>query len=119
VWPFVADWLRAAYLRTDLNHTADLENDVLHDGATLWIAGKANVIEAALVTKLVRTNRNLVCVITALGGSDMPAWFDNLGAIEAWAKAQGAAKIRIYGRKGWARKLKNYLVSNVVLERLL
>jgi hypothetical protein len=119
VWPLVADRLRAAYLRTDLEHTSSLENDVLHAGAMLWIAGKGSTIEAAAVSKLVRTNRNLVCVITACGGADMSRWLSHIETIEGWARTQGAAKIRLYGRKGWARKLKNYLVSNVVLERLL
>ena len=42
-----------------------------------------------------------------------------MSRIEGWARAEGAALVRIYGRKGWARVLKNYHVSNVVLERRL
>ncbi|MCA6114245.1 hypothetical protein J6524_04785 [Bradyrhizobium sp. WSM 1738] len=123
IWPLVADRLRAAYLRTDLSHTADLERDVLQGGAVLWVAACPGVpvaeIEAALVAKLVRTDRNLVCIITACGGSNMSRWFDHLAAIERWAKAEGAAKIRLFGRKGWLRLLKQYQAKNVVLERAL
>lgn len=120
VWPHVAERLCAAYLRTDLGHTLDLESDVLKDGATLWVAGQpGGKIDAALVTKLVWTDRNLVCIITACGGAGMARWFDHLKAIERWAKAEGATKMRLYGRKGWARVLKNYRTSNIVMERAL
>ncbi|WP_316188517.1 hypothetical protein [Bradyrhizobium sp. SZCCHNR31012] len=37
VWPHVAARLRAAYLRTDLGHTADLERDVLEGDGLLWL----------------------------------------------------------------------------------
>jgi hypothetical protein len=49
----------------------------------------------------------------------MGRWLDLLGGIEEWAKAEGAALVRIYGRPGWVRMLRNYQVSNVVLERRL
>ena len=39
--------------------------------------------------------------------------------IEAYAKAEGCACVRIYGRKGWARVLKDYQVEQIVLERQL
>ena len=123
VWPLVADRLRAAYLRTDLSHTDDLERDVLGGEAVLWVAASPGSpvaeIDAAMVAKLVRTDRNLVCMITACGGSNMSRWLDHLAAIERWAKAEGAAKIRLFGRKGWLRVLKNYQARNVVLERAL
>lgn len=123
IWPLVADRLRAAYLRTDLSHTLDLERDVLRGDAALWVAaspgGIVAEIEAALVAKLVRTDRNLVCIITACGGSNMSRWLGHLAAIERWAKEQGAAKIRLFGRKGWLRVLKQYQAKAVVLERAL
>ncbi|MGJ5074574.1 hypothetical protein [Bradyrhizobium oligotrophicum] len=119
VWPHVAARLRAAYLRTDLGHTADLERDVLEGDGLLWLATSGDGIDAAAVTLLVHTDRHLVCQITACGGANMDRWLDLLPAIEAWARAEGAAKVRIYGRKGWVRALQNYHVSNVVLERPL
>jgi hypothetical protein len=119
VWPYVADRLRAAYLKTDLGHTADLERDVLHGHGDLWLALSGGEIDAAAVTLLVRTDRHLVCQITALGGANLARWLDLLPKIEEWAKREGAAKLRIMGRLGWAAILENYHVSNVVLERAL
>ncbi|MGJ4954627.1 hypothetical protein ACQR1H_03210 [Bradyrhizobium sp. HKCCYLRH2015] len=116
-WPLVRERLRAAYLRTDLGHTTDLEHDVLNGDGLLWLAVSGSVIEAAAVTLLVRTDRHLVCQMTALGGANFEHWAGLLDKIEDWARAEGAAMVRIFGRKGWVRRLKHYRVSNVVLER--
>lgn len=115
----VADRLRAAYLKTDLGHTRDLECDVLEGDGDLWLATSGNDIDAAAVTLLVRTDRNLVCQISAIGGKNLAGWVDLLPQIEAWAKREGAAKLRIMGRLGWVAVLDDYRVSNVVLERAL
>jgi len=119
IWPLVADRIRSAVLRTDLSHTADVEYDVLEGDGLLWIATYEDTIEAAATTLLVKTDRHLVCIITALGGENMDRWFDLLAEIETWAKSEGAALVRVIGRKGWVRVLKDYRVKNVVLERHL
>lgn len=119
VWPAVRDMLNAAYLKTDIGHTADLEADVLSGNGVLWLAATGSKIEAAVVTVLTRTDRNLVCVITACGGASPRRWVHMLEQIEAWAKLEGAAKMRIFGRPGWLRLLENYRASNVVLEKAL
>ena len=119
IWPLVADRIRSAVLRTDLSHTADVEYDVLEGNGLLWLATNGTAIEAAAATLLVKTDRHLVCIITALGGENMRHWLPLLEQIEAWAKAEGAALVRIFGRPGWVRMLKDYRVKNVVLERVL
>jgi len=119
IWPLVRDKLYSAVRRTDLSHTVDIERDVLHGDGVLWVICADGEIQAAGVARLERTDKHLVCLITALGGSNMDSWFSLFSEVEAWAKAEGAALIRIMGRPGWARVLKNYHVSNVVLERAL
>lgn len=119
IWPLVRDRLYAAVRRTDLSHSVDVAHDVLHGDGVLWLACEGEKIEAAAVTLLTRTDRHLVCLITALGGSNMKSWLPLLSGIEDWARAEGAALVRVMGRPGWGRVLKNYHVSNVVLERSL
>lgn len=119
VWPLVAERIRSAVLRTDLAHTTDIERDLFEGDALLWVAIVGGMIEAAATTLLIKTDRNLVCVISACGGANMENWLHLLAGIEAWAKAEGAAKVRIYGRKGWACVLEDYSVEHVVLERRL
>ena len=119
VWPAVRALVLSAVLRTDLSHSSDIENDVLSGKSQLWVAFVDGRIEAAASTSLVRTDRHLVCLLAALGGANRAAWLPLLAKVEAWAKAEGAARLRFIGRKGWARVLRNYRVSNVVLERAL
>jgi hypothetical protein len=119
IWPLVRDKLYAAVRRTDLSHSVDIARDVLHGDGVLWLACDGQEIEAAAVTLLTRTDRHLVCLITALGGSNMERWLPLLSQIEDWARAEGAALVRVMGRPGWARVLKDYQISNVVLERAL
>jgi hypothetical protein len=106
-------------MHTDLSHSSDIEDDVLSGKSQLWVAFVDGRIAAAAATLLVRTDRHLVCFLTALGGANRAAWLPLLGAVEAWAKAEGAKRFRFIGRKGWARVLRHYRVSNVVLERAL
>lgn len=111
--------VRAAYLKTDLGHTADLERDVLEGDADLWLAVEDGAIIAAAVTLLVRTDRHLVCQLTALGGRSMAHWLGLLPKLEEWARRNGAAKVRIMGRVGWVCLLQDYRVSGIILERAL
>lgn len=119
VWPHVKEHLFSAVRRTDLSHTVDIERDILEGDGLLWLICDGRKIEAAGATLLVRTDKHLVCLITALGGANREKWLPLLSQIEDWARAEGAALVRIMGRPGWGRVLKNYHVSNVVLERLL
>jgi len=119
LWPRVKDHLFSAVMRTDLSHTEDIERDLMEGDGLLWLICDGKRIEAAGATLLVNTDRHMVCLITALGGENMDKWLPLLSQIEDWARAEGAALVRIMGRPGWARVLKGYSVSNVVLERAL
>jgi len=118
IWPLVADLIHGAIRRTNLSHTADIETDTLHGDGLLWIAWDG-AIKAAATTSLVRTDRDKICILTACAGADMKLWLPLLGRIEAYAKAEGCACVRIYGRRGWARVLDGYHTEHIILERPL
>jgi hypothetical protein len=118
VWPHVALLLKAAVFRTDLSRFDEIQHDVLTGRSLLWLAWSRQV-EAAATTVLTETNASKVCVLTACGGTDMRRWLALLERIEAYAKAEGCNRVRIFGRKGWQRLLNQYHVTNVVLERKL
>ena len=119
LWPMVKDMIFTAVKNADLGHTADVEKEVMHGNGVLWLAIEDDEIRGALATVLVKTDQRLVCMITALGGHRMKDWFHFLPQIEAWAKSEGATRMRLYGRRGWVRLLKDYYVSNVVMEKEL
>lgn len=113
-WPHARELILSALRRTDLGDPLDLEYDVLNGDQLLWIAFDGT-LKAAATTHLA----NNVCVITACGGSDMNEWLPMLDGIEQYAKFEGCRCVRIFGRKGWARVLKNYDQKHVIMERAL
>jgi hypothetical protein len=119
IWPHISHLIRRAVTRTNLSHSADIEYDVLHGGGLVWLAWDGRTIKAAATTTLIETDADKVCVVTACAGEGMPVWLPLLGEIEAYAKAEDCACVRIYGRKGWARVLKNYHIAHIILERAL
>jgi hypothetical protein len=119
IWPAVADLIHRAVLRTNLSHTADITREVLEGDGLLWLAIARGRIKAAATTVLTVTDRDTSCVLTACGGTDMPAWLPLLAKIEAYARAEGCARLRIFGRKGWARVLTDYRIEHVILQKEL
>lgn len=119
IWPHVVHLIHRAVKRTNLSHLRDIELDVLHGSGLLWLACEGPTIKAAMTTALVRTEADLVCILTACGGEDMHEWLPLLAKVESYAKAEGCSIVRIYGRKGWGRVLDGYHVEHVILERTL
>ncbi len=117
VWPHAMELIQRAIKRTNLSHSLDVEYDVLHGDGLLWLAWNGSAIEAAATTSLIETDRDKVCILTACGGEEMRRWLPLMRAIEAYAKAEGCACVRIYGRKGWQRVLDGYQAKHVILEK--
>jgi hypothetical protein len=118
MWPHVRDLIRAAVERTGLSSFADLESDVLTGMQLCWIAWGGQEIMAAATTHLVKPY-NKVCVVTACSGYDRERWLPLFERIEQYAKDEGCATMRIFGRKGWERVLDGYRAEHVVLEKAL
>lgn len=115
-WPHVKDKIRAAIEATDLCAFDDIENDVLAGNQLLWLATDGKSIMAAATTQLVKAI-DKVCILTACAGYERDKWLPLFAKIEDYAKAEGCAKMRIFGRKGWERVLDGYHVEHVVLEK--
>lgn len=114
IWPQASGLIRAAIERTGLSEFADVEKQVLAGDQLLWLA-ISDHIEAAATTHLSRG----VCTLVACSGHERERWLPLFAKIEAYAKAEGCKCVRLYGRKGWERVLKNYRVEHVILERQL
>ena len=117
VWPHVRHLLKAACRRTELNAFADIEADILSGRSLLWLAWSGNAIEAVAATILINSDTAKVCVITVCGGRGMRRWLPLLGEIEAYAKREGCARMRIFGRKGWLRVLAGYEHKHIIMDK--
>ncbi len=111
--------IRSAVKRTNLSHSQDIEYDITSGEALLWLAWDGARIEAAASTSLIETDASKVCVLTACGGENMQHWLPLLSKIEKYAKDEGCQCVRLFGRKGWLRVLKDYEMTNIVIEKAL
>ena len=117
--PHAIALLKSACRRTKLNAFEDIEQDILSGRSLLWLALNGKVIQAAAATVLINSEIGKVCVITACGGTGMKRWLPLLDGIEAYAKDEGCARVRIYGRKGWLRVLDGYREKHVIMDKEL
>lgn len=85
----------------------------------MWLAWNGEKIEGVAVTELLRSDHTFYCVVQACGGSNVRHWITLLDKIEEYARDEDCEFIRILGRRGWKRLLKNYKEKLVVLERPL
>ncbi len=112
-WPHFKDRVKKAITKVGLNEFGPIEKDILAGHALLWLAYDGLIVHAAAVTEL----DGKFCTIVACGGENLPQFLPLIDDLEAFAKNEGCKGIRIYGRKGWMRVLKNYKTKAVVLER--
>lgn len=119
IWPHVSPLLRAACCRTGLNAFSDIEADILAGRSLLWVAWNGRAVESAAATILINSEIGRVCIITVCGGSGMERWLALIGQIEDYARDEGCARVRIYGRKGWLRVLDGYQQKYVIMDKEL
>jgi hypothetical protein len=85
----------------------------------LWLAWDGDSILAAAVTELAAVDGGKLCTILACGGRDLARVAPLAAGLERYARDEGCARIRICGRRGWARVLAGYRVTRVVIEKNL
>src|SRR5512139_2763570 len=119
-WPHFKHRIEKAINKVGLSDFADIERDVLDGRDLLWIAlDGEKVFDAALTTALTDD----ACEIVAFSG-DLKLLLPLLEQLEAFARNEKRGVMRIIGRKGCKRVLKNYTATghmgeDVVLERRL
>ena len=116
-WELAGGYISKAVNGTELT-SATLRKWAIDGKAQLWFAW-SDRCEAAAITQLIIVPSGVWCIILALGGKDMDNWLCLLDELEGWARESGAKQMRIYGRKGWARKLTDYKVTRFVLDKEL
>ncbi len=120
VWPYARFFIWHAMRRGGLSSFVPLERSVLAGTALLWVAVEdAKALRAAAVTELQVTEWGKSCTIVACGGHGMREWLPLISGLEKYARAEGCKVVRIVGRKGWARMLKDYSATRIILEKEL
>lgn len=117
VWPHVepllAPAMNAALADDDI---ASVKSDLDQGCALLWIVWDES-IRAAATTKILNVPNKRICVVTSCGGRDVLKWYGFIAALEEHARAEGCDAMRVTGRRGWKRLLKDYSEPWVCLEK--
>lgn len=118
VWPLVKRHLDRALAYGDGEFTLDdIRRLCRARDMQLFVVGDGKGIHGAGVTQIVRYPRKLYLDLV-LWAADRPLdeYLHLFAAIEHWAKTLGAIP-RLFGRRGWGRKLPNYRATYTVFVR--
>ena len=115
IWPHFRDRIERAISKVGVSEFAPIEKDILSGRSLLWLAYDGLIVHAAAVTELADN----ICTIVACGGENLPQFLPLLSDLEQFARNEGCKAVRIVGRKGWVRILKDYKTKAIILERPL
>jgi hypothetical protein len=119
-WPLAVDYLETAYATGLGDEDLDTTKAELDKGLQLlWLVWDGHEVLAAATTKLVSTPSAKLCIITSCGGKQLSRWKYFIADLEQYARNEGCDKLRITGRKGWARILPEYRTPWVCIEKRL
>src|SRR5258707_9966955 len=80
---------------------------------------RPHVVLGAAVTQLHMTNSGPLCNIVLCGGKDFRRWVGLKDAIETYARVEGCTRVRMEGRKVWARVFRDYHQPFITLEKVI
>lgn len=121
-WPTVLPFIERALAESGSLYSADAVRDAATKShVQIWvIADFGDKIVGIGVTEVVNyASGRKVAWIFALAGAGFDGWSHHIETIEAWSKSLGCDSLRIMGRAGWVRKLRNWRKVAVVLEKKL
>jgi hypothetical protein len=119
VWPHVASLIAQAMRRGQMGEAADVERNLRSGAALLWLVWDGEAVLAATVTELAVVGGEKHCIIVACGGNGFARFGHLIGGLERYASAEGCGRMRICGRRGWARVLPGYRIERVIIEKAL
>lgn len=106
-----AQALQAAFDRSCVHDAQVWVQRCRQDLAQLWRHG-----DLWAITEVTATKTGRAVHIVAMAGSYDPVL---VGEIEQWGRAMGCGKCFFTGRKGWLRRVPDYRLRTVTLEREL
>lgn len=115
VWPHFRHFIKQAVDEIDLVPFEERESAVLKGRALLWLAYDGEKVIAAATTELFGD----MMEISACGGSGLKQFLSLLQRLEQFAMDEGCKFVRVAGRAGWQRILKDYKVRSVIIEKTL
>lgn len=123
LWPLTWPYLAGAILRSRGRFSDDGVRNLLETGAwLLWAAidDVDNKVFGVAVTEILRyPSGKKIVNIPICTGVDASKWTMLISELEKWAVSEGAASIQAWARRGWAKRLPDYEMTHVLLEKEL
>ena len=119
-WSMIEGALAGVAERTNGRWTLDgLAMRFLERKWQLWIVWDGRC-RAVLGTELhLEMDGSKTCDIKFCTGGHSLEWVHLIAHMELWAQAEGCARLKMLARKGWAKRLPDYHMSHVQLEKAL
>lgn len=84
----------------------------------MWVINAPDRVKAVLATEVhIQISGRKACSVHFLTGEDSGEWLHLVSKLEEWAKFQGCEVVDMMARKGWAKRLPDYHMSHVFLEK--
>lgn len=119
IWPHVRAHVESIAQSSLGKLTADdIAQLCMSGGVTMFVIidGDKRLL-ATVLAEFAQYPRKKVCRIIGCVGNDKAKWLHHLTEIEDWARVHGCGAMQNIARKGWARDLKDYKWSHILLER--
>lgn len=122
LWPVIEPFFKAAEKYSDGDCTVEqLKLQLVSGAQTLLVAVENNEIKGAAALSVVSLPNHRVAQITYMGGKDIVG-DEAFNQVVAWAKSQGATKIRAWAKDAQARLYRQKVGLNTtthVVEKLI
>ena len=121
IWSHIKHHIEEAFASGLGDETPDSTHTKLkHGSALLWLATENKQILAAATTEIFDCpNGTKVCFIGCCGGREIEKWSGCIRDIEAFARDERCAEVRLYGRPGWKKVFGDYRETWICLKKEL
>lgn len=120
-WPVASRLLAPAIERSQGDHSLETTLEALKSGhSQLWIVhGEEGIASAAVTSIAVYPTGQKWLEVAFLGGRDAENWANiAMDAAMTFAKERGCKGVRIFGRRGWLRRLDGIAETVTVFEKV-
>ena len=119
-WPMIEDQIKEVCARTGGRWTLDgVAMRFLERKWQLWIVWDGR-LRAVLATELhLEMSGQKTCDVRFCTGGHSLEWVHLIEHLELWAQAEGCTRLAMIARKGWAKRLPDYHMTHVHLEKAL
>lgn len=119
LWPSARSLVERALIKGGLSDIEDIEYKVLNGQMLLWLVMDDKKIVSVVITQLCIFNGDKVGTIVVCSGNGYEHYEHMQDRLYDYFRTEGCRYSRVLGRPGWIRRLKDYRVRAVIMEKEL